>query len=400
MEHAKLTSPSAADRWSVCTASAEVCPAYEDKPGPDALKGLAAHALLEKSILQRKHPRLIDPDHPALDGVSLAYAQVLPVLVDPACYVYTETVVQYSEDLWGTADVIVIKPDGLMLVIDYKNGVIPVEADCLQLLIYSAAALKTMAWLSPVPITAVGCLIIQPNGLSGPKVKEHMRTAEEVDCEMEEKILPAVDVIMSAGDPSVKTQPEFVVSEKGCKWCPHGRAGNCEALAATALDSVKARFDDLGALVVPETSRVDSLTDDQVAKVLEARPLFKKFLEGVENRAMQTVKSGGKVPGFKMVAGRTNRSWSHTTDTETLEFLTKTLKFKRREVVSDKVATPAVVEKMINSLKRNKDAKLDLFKDAVENKEGKLTLVSADSKKKEIVMFQEIPAIDAGSVLG
>jgi len=271
-----------------------------------------------------------------------------------------------------------------MTIVDYKNGVIPVAADCKQLLIYSAAALKTMAWLSPLTIKTVGCVIIQPNGLDGQVVKDHKRTVGQVRREMEAEILPAAENIIANKD------LEFVVSEKGCKWCAHGRAGNCSALAASALDSVKARFNDLGALVVPEMDIVDTLTDDQIGQVLAARPVLKKFLEGVEARALGTVKSGGKIPGFKMVNGRSSRNWVHADSVETLKFLTKTLKFKKGQVVVEKTASPAAVEKLIDGLKRNKEAKRQLFDEAVEKKEGKLTLVSQDSKKKEVVMFQEI----------
>jgi len=70
MEHAKLLSPSASERWSTCTASAPACLAYEDKPGKDAEAGTAAHALLEESILKKKHPKEIDPKHPSLSGVA------------------------------------------------------------------------------------------------------------------------------------------------------------------------------------------------------------------------------------------------------------------------------------------------------------------------------------------
>jgi len=394
-EHAKLLPPSASDRWTVCTASAAICATYDDEPGEDAIRGTEAHyLLLDQAVKQRKHPREIDPEHHSIEAVSFAYDQIKHLFDVPGIQIFVEIQVKYSDDLWGTIDMLVIFPDGRMIVIDYKNGVLPVEADCLQVLIYKAAALKTAAWMSPVPITKVGSIIIQPNGLDGLPTKTIERTVAEVEQEMAEKVLPAVEAI-GKDDGS----QEFVVTEKGCKWCPHGRSGNCGPFNRNALDIVKSHFDPVGELVVPETETIESLTDDQCAKILAARPLFKKFITAIEDRSLATVKSGGKIPGFKMVNGRSSSSWSHDTDAETLEFLTKTLKFKKGDAVTEKVLTPAAATKMVKALKRNKDAKLALLDEAITRTEGKLTLVSEDSKKKEVVMFQELPAIDAGSVL-
>ena len=51
------------------------------------------------------------------------------------------------------------------------------------------------------------------------------------------------------------------------------------------------------------------MTDDQIVRILEAAPLMRQLIEGVEKEAQTRLENGAVIPGLKLVNGKGARSW-------------------------------------------------------------------------------------------
>jgi hypothetical protein len=180
----------------------------------------------------------------------------------------------------------------------------------------------------------------------------------------------------------------FCATEKACQWCK--AAGDCPALAEKALAGVRAMFTESDHLEVPTVEDIKTLTAEQKASVMEARGLFKKFMAAIEEDVETIILSGGDIPGFKAVAGRSNRKFRGTDD-ETETFCKDVLKLKPGEYTKRTLLGPAPIEKLIDTKKRGGKAKLEQFKEQVIKPEGKPTIVPESDKRPSLAgHFQEV----------
>jgi len=377
MAHAKL-SPSAADRWAVCTASPEAEAPYPDTTSEYAQEGTEAHDLLERAVKAKTAPKELEPEHHAVDAVQVAYEYLEGYLNDPTVVVLSETRVDLTEDCWGTADVTVLLPTGELIAFDYKHGRgVVIEADCRQLLIYGVAAWKSFEWMAPASIKKITTVVCQPRAPHADgSTRALTRTLNDAIDEVEERVYGPINKIAS-------NQTEFVPSEKGCKFCKH--AGNCPALAEKALEGVRAHFTPTGHLDVEQKENIGALTAEQKAAVMEARPLFKTFLAAIEEDVEKTLAAGGVIPGFKMVAGRSNRCFDKELDEEqVIAVLRDELKLKQADYAPPKLLGPAPIEKLIDVNKRNGKKKMERLQEIIIKPEGKPTVVPESDKRPAI----------------
>lgn len=375
--HAKF-SPSGADRWAVCTASIEAEQQYEDKSSVYAQAGTDAHDLLERAIKAKTVPSKLEPKHPSAQAVDKCYYHVELYLNDPKYLVLPEAKVRLTEDIYGTADVVIIDlKRGHLEVVDYKNGFTMVEADCRQLQIYLAAAYKSLSFFFEKPIKTFAATIVQPNGQhpEGP-----VRTEEYT----KEALLDSVERIVESVNDIKRGDTKFCASEKGCKFCKH--KANCSELADKALEGVRAMFQPVtGHLEVATVQDAHGLTPEQKSSVLEARGLFKAFLAAIEEDALVS-----PPPGYKVVAGRSNRRFIGTEE-EVINFCKATLKLKVSEFTEAKLLGPAKIEKLIDVKARNGKSKLEAFREQVEKPEGKPTVVLESDKRPAMAsMFEKV----------
>jgi len=374
-DHAKL-SPSAADRWANCTKAPEVEQGYEEQTSTYAQEGTEAHELLERAILAQVPPSKLEPDHPAALHADVAFTHVAPSLKNPKHVVLTETQVQLTEDCWGTADMIIMRPNGELEIADYKHGRgILVEADCLQLLIYGVAAYRSLAFMAPKPIKSIVCTLVQPRAAhsDGPVRSEEYTIEAALDAI--EKVEGAIKRIKNG-------ETAFCPTTKGCRWCKH--KANCPALAEAALQEMHSHFTPLGDVHVPTTGEAAALTMEQKVKVLQARDLFNMFLGTIEKEVEETLSTGQPVPGVKLVAGRSNRKWFTNDDDEVLKRLTGELKLKKGDITQTKLLGPASIEKIIAKMKRGKKQKEDALKELIVKPEGK-PVVAPESDKRPAI---------------
>lgn len=320
-DHAKL-SPSSAHRWMNCPGSVKLCKGFPDTAGADAREGTFAHSIGEGCLRTGKPAaswigRTSGPkaeftaDEEMTDAVQVYLDAVrTTMLMDNARQqeLKIESKVAMAGVLapkvWGTADALVFArtKDRRLHVFDYKHGVgtaVDVN-DNEQLMIYGAAALVTYAGLK---VEQVQLHIVQPRckqnrpwqSTEAIPAMDLMKWADEV-------VLPAAKLAMTDDAP-------LVPGTKQCRYCP--AKGECPALRAESLAVAQEVFDDDDK---PKTPDVNAFTAADVSRLVGMAPRVRKFLESVETRAFELLKSGHDVPGYKLVAKTGNRRWKNDAD--------------------------------------------------------------------------------------
>jgi hypothetical protein len=87
------------------------------------------------------------------------------------------------------------------------------------------------------------------------------------------------------------------------------------------------------------------MTDDQIVQIMEAAPLMRQLIEGVEKEAQRRLEAGTPIAGLKLVNGKTSRSWS-LSEEEMAEKLIK-LGIPKGAVYETKLVSPAKAEKLV-----------------------------------------------------
>lgn len=363
--HAQL-SPSKRSRWALCPGSIREEAKYPDiSSGPAAVDGTHSHTLLEMCLKEGRpaHSYVgqlitdhdgsfhVDADRAARVQLALDYIdkrgaeESTPFLVPK---VISETRVDPAfllgrDDLSGTVDV-QIQGYEILELIDYKDGMGIVSAEGnLQLEQYAYGVLA--GFKLPVngayPFKTVRMTIIQPKlALRGmPAITSHDVSVHD--------LLANMGTIITQAAATDKPDAPLVPGESQCKFC---RAkGSCSALANNVMKEVGIMFQP----VVTQTLDVaqqsadkdpSTMDDAQIAQIMEAAPLMRQLLEGVEKEALRRLEAGGTIPGLKLVNGRGSRAWA-LPEAEMAEKLVK-MGIPKTAVYETKLVTPAKAEKL------------------------------------------------------
>ena len=126
--------------------------------------------------------------------------------------------------------------------------------------------------------------------------------------------------------------------------------------------------------------RIPDLDPGEIASILERRPLFDTWIEGIENRAVALLEIGTKIPGWKLVQRTGNRRWKEeATEGVIADLLRKEGGVKVGDMfTSPKLKSPAQIEKLLEKNKRG------LIDPLVERPLGAHTLVRDDDKRAGI----------------
>jgi len=363
--HAQL-SPSKRSRWALCPGSIREEAKYPDTgSGPAAVDGTHSHTLLEMCLKEGRpaHSYVgqlitdhdgsfhVDADRAARVQSALDYIEkrvgeeATPFLVPK---VISEVRVDPEHllgrsDLSGTVDIQIHGYDMLELI-DYKDGMGIVSAEGnLQLEQYAYGVLA--GFKLPVngayPFKTIRMTIIQPKlALRGmPAITSHDVSVHD--------LLANMGTIITQAAATDKPDAPLVPGESQCKFC---RAkGSCSALANNVMKEVGIMFQP----VVTQTLDVaqqsadkdpSTMDDAQIAQIMEAAPLMRQLLEGVEKEALRRLESGGTIPGLKLVNGRGSRAWA-LPEAEMAEKLVK-MGIPKTAVYETKLVTPAKAEKL------------------------------------------------------
>jgi hypothetical protein len=359
--HAQL-SPSKRNRWALCPGSIREEAKYpEQESGPAAADGTHSHTLLEKCIeanladptgmagvkmVDHEGEFTIDADRAARVKVAIKYITeqsmngLLKVVseqrVDPAFLLG-------RDDLSGTVDVQILGNDMLELI-DYKDGMGIVSAKGnLQLEQYAYGVLA--GYKLPVngayPFNTVRMTIIQPKlALRG------MNAISSHDVSVADLMANMGTIIKQAAATDQPDAP-LVPGDSQCKFC---RAkGSCSALASNVMKEVGIMFQPIASkpLDIAQQSadkEPSTMDDTQIAQIMEAAPLMRQLLEGVEKEALRRLKAGQTIAGLKLVNGRGSRTWS-LNDEETAARLIK-MGVPKGAVYETKLVSPAKAEKL------------------------------------------------------
>jgi hypothetical protein len=424
--HAQL-SPSKRHRWAMCPGSIREEAKYpEDRSGPAAIDGTHSHTLLEYCI---QFNRFIDPmtqvgakfedddgdfvvDQARAERVKLAVEYIRERSMNSMFKVISEERVDPQhllgrDDLSGTVDCQIIGPDWIELI-DYKDGMGIVEAEGnmqLEQYAYGVLASYKLPVNVPYPVETVRMTIVQPKlALKGMQPI----TSWEVPVRY---LLDKIGTIVVQAAATDKPDAPLVPGESQCKFCK--AKGSCAALASNVMKEVGIMFQP----VVTETLDVaqqsankdpSTMDDAQIRQIMEAAPLMRQLLEGVEKEALRRLESGQSIPGLKLVHGRGSRVWSLSED-EIADKLVK-MGIPKTAIYETKLVSPAKAEKL--TWEKRDGTKVSLTDRQLKRMEqeyvtklaGKLTVVPESDERKAVItnaapMFSAVEAAPAAESL-
>ena len=365
--HAKL-SASASHRWMSCPGSIKAEEGFEDTRSPFAQEGSCAHYIGEQVLLNGGH---------ASDWLGVKVDGFEDIEVTAAMCDHIQTYVDYVRALpgllmveqrldfshivpegFGTSDTVLIEGDTLTIVdLKFGKGVRVDARDNSQLMLYALGAVEQYSYAGD--FQTITMVIVQPRL---DHISEWTITREDLD-KFGVYAAKAAQMALSDNAPRIPT-------EKGCVFCK--AKATCPALKAHTDSVLMVDFDNEDKL--PE---LGTLTHEQMSRMLANKGLIVKFLEAIEGYAIARIEQGETFPGFKMVAGRSNRK---ITDEE---FAIRML--KQNGYTDEQIMKPAAL-KTITELEKvtgKKEFNLVLG-DVIVKPEGSPTLVSSDDPRPEL----------------
>lgn len=372
-EHA-LLSASSAERWINCTPSARLNEALPDTSSVYAAEGTLAHTIgelmLQLKIFHQGSPNVdILRQMAELSNHELYYEGMKDEVEDYVNYVieqyhaaiaktkdaviFLEEKLDYSKYVpegFGTGDCIIIA-DGEMEIIDLKFGkgveVSPVNNP--QLMLYALGAYERYGFIYGIDKITMTIAQVRLNNISSSTV--------------------SVDMLEEWAESKVKPAAEIAFKGKGDTvpgpWCGFCKVRNtCKARANMYLNYHP-----------PEDPNL--MNSEDLAKILAIVDDMAKWAKEVKDYALEEALKGNKIPGFKLVEGRSNRT---ITDEEALAQL-----LISKGYTEDKIYKPKALEGITNLEKViGKKKFTELAGKLVIKPVGKPTLVTIDDKRPEL----------------
>ncbi len=355
--HATL-SPSKRQRWAACPGSVREEAAYPDAGGgPAAIDGTHSHTLLEHCV----KAGVVDPlpmagikmkDHEGEFVVDADRVQRVKVATD---YIRSRTADSLGmatviaeqrvdpqwllsrSDLSGTVDVQIHDPlNEVLEIIDYKDGMNDAwDSAILQMEQYAVGALAALKIAKPgrYPFQTVRMTVIQPKlTLRGGQA---VRSVDYPVGKVVDDVARTIVIEAAATD---RPDAPLVPGEKQCRYCK--AKGGCAALSTKALEVV----DTMDITASAADKDPTKMTDEQIVQIMEAAPLLRQMLEGVEKEAQVRMERGADIPGLKMVNGKGHRAWKLSED-DMAERLRK-MGIPKESVYKTTLVSPAQAEKL------------------------------------------------------
>lgn len=246
-----------------------------------------------------------------------------------------EVKVKVTDDIYGTADAIVVSDDTIHVFdLKYGRGVFVDADDNPQTLTYGLGAV-----LGAVKLTATQAKlhIVQPRCNAERLWRTAHTTTAFLTGEWHPKLLAAA---------AATKQPDAPLSPGDhCGFCQ--AKPFCPALRKQALTTAQSVFSNLDLTVQPvKPPSPANLSPEQIATVLKGADLVKTWIKGVEDMAFDMLKKGTEVPGFKLVEKRGNRKWRDEAEAERELANTGADPYAPREVVSPAQAEKLLAKKM------------------------------------------------------
>lgn len=313
-----LLSASSASRWLHCTAAPRFEAQFPESTSEYAEEGRLAHAICELKVIKHftvaikpstfrsrlkklKENPLYQDEMDRTSDLYLEHLTEKAMRYDMKPNVAAEVRVDFSDYVpegFGTCDCIMIGGDTLSIT-DYKHGKgVPVSAENNpQMRLYALGALKRYKPVYGDSIKKVCMTIDQPRIQSEPD-------SETIPVE---ELLAWGESIKPTAAKAYMGLGEFISGEH-CRFC-RGKA-KCKARADqnTALEEFKNCTPRNKAK--PDGDNV--LSDAEIGDLLIRGQELVKWYKDLEEYALGTILDGGSIPGWKAVAGRSNRTFTDT----------------------------------------------------------------------------------------
>lgn len=340
-----LLSPSGSKKWLACAASLACEADIPNESGQAAVNGTSMHTLSEhlinmaiKGIDERadkykgayvlnegKGPikALTKPEKGAVlitdDFVSQVnkYVDYCRPIIDAAELVEVESRVNLTRVLhpgvelngaplqtFGTADLVAVMPDGMLIVGDLKTGRHKVLAkENKQMMLYALGLLRKLKRL--YDITAVRLVIFQPYSGGADEWDTTPEALELFGKFASKAALKAIDAF-ERGKKGLKPA-DFRPGNDSCQWCRF--AEKCTAKRKVASGIAPDEYSD-----APESAE---MTLEQLKAEWDKLPLMRQHIADIEKAMYAALMRGEHVEGLKLVEGRPgNRSWSDVSEVE------------------------------------------------------------------------------------
>lgn len=386
---------SSAKRWMNCAGSVALCADLPNEESEFAKEGSAAHAwaeyCLENGVVDCSDyvgaecpspetaewtKRGFPLTQEMADAVNVYLEHVWSVLQpEDELHVERRVVLEHiAPGMFGTSDCGILKPKGVLHVIDYKHGAgVAVDVENNEQAKYYAVGMLHM--FREHNVHTVVTTIVQPRA-PGEPVKSCEYDALDL---MEWAYLELQPAAQATRQPGAPCNPGPWCAKT---FCP-ARLGKCTAFRdkarAVALDGMQ--------VIAPVT--VDAMPISDLAERIRELPMLKAFIASVEDRIASEAKAGkAPPPGFKWVAGRGVRVWS---DSETA--VAFTVKERLNVDITERVTlSPTQAEKAIG-----KKQFAETCADLVTKKYARPSLVH-ESDKRPAISLDELR--NASALLG
>lgn len=377
-----------AERWVNCTISPGLILANADKitesTSAAADEGTLAHLRAAESLLLGYDKKDFGKNH-EMAGFVLDYVTYVRARAAKATMLVEQNIkLFYMVDRNGFIDVCLLGKWG-MTIIDFKYGRgVSVEAeDNKQMLIYARSMIdrlerdKVRKFKST---ETVEMIIYQPRVYGEEAERLWSMTVGELR-ERTDEIGEIAHAIQK--NPHKGSHLKFAPSDKACQFCPLAEHALCPAYTAWILGGVPADPE----LILDAPKRgielpvAETLTIDQISSLLRSRPQLLKLFERAENRIFRTLMAGEEVEGWKLVAGKSTRSWLD----EDAAFRHLIEKFDPWHVLvpqAPKLASPAQAETLLKRLHTRSDSYWKEFRNMISKPPGGPTLAPESDKRK------------------
>lgn len=395
-----LLSPSAAKKWMFCPAALACEFGLPNESGQAAVNGTSMHTLSEhlinmaiKGLDERadkykgayvlndgKGPieALVKPEKGAVlitdDFVSQVnkYVDYCRPIIDAAEMVEVESRVNLTRVLhpgvelngaplqtFGTADLVAVMPDGMLIVGDLKTGRHKVLAkENKQMMLYALGLLRKLKRL--YDITAVRLVIFQPYAGGADEWDTTPEALELFGKFASKAALKAIDAF-ERGKKGLKPA-DFRPSSDACQWCRFAEKCNAKRKVASAIGD---------AYELEDRTEPSEMSLDQLRAEWDKLPLMRQHIADIEKAMYAALMRGEQVEGLKLVEGRPgNRSWS---DKAMIEKIVDgdDLMYKRE------LLSPTEAEKVLS------EGKWAALSGYVTRKPGQPSIATADDKRPE-----------------
>ncbi len=326
-----LLSASSASRWLNCTAAPRFEEGLPENTSSYAEEGRLAHAICELKVLKKftvmsprtyttrlnklKKDPLYNPEMEKTSDLYIEHLTDQAMSYDNSPSVAAEVQVDFGEYVpegFGTCDCVMIGGDTLSIT-DYKHGKgVPVSAiGNPQMRLYALGALKRYAPVFGDSIKKVRMTIDQPRLETTPT--SDIITVEELK-EWGESIKPLAQKAFAG-------LGEFVPGDH-CRFCRGKAVCRARATPNTALEDFKncvpAGSVKPGEFVPMEHSHITPsgvevhplLTDEEVGDLLIRGKQLVQWYKDLEEYATNRLLDGKPIEGWKLVAGRSIRTFS------------------------------------------------------------------------------------------